>query len=31
MKNKKDVARYGSMTARQLRAATAEFDREMIV
>ena len=31
MKHKKDVARYVRMTAPQLRAATAEFDKEMIV
>jgi len=31
MKHKKNVARYAKMTARQLRAATAEFDREMVV
>jgi hypothetical protein len=30
MKHKKNVARYVSMPARQLRAATAEFDKEMV-
>jgi hypothetical protein len=31
MKHKKKIARYVRMTARQLRAATTEFDREMVV